>query len=277
MEGNIDLKEGNNAATQAPIKISLDTGDIADARQLIAQRINAAEAKAKAEAESKAKAEAEAKAKAEAEAKAKAEAEAKAKAEAEAKAKAEAEAKAKAEAEAKAKAEAEAKAKAEAEAEAKAKAKAEAEAKAKAEAQAKAKAEAQAKAKAQAQAKAKAAQEAKTTQLNDAFADLIGDGGGDGSRTSDQSANDFERYKARIQSEVNNNFSYNPAFTGRQCAVDVNIASDGTLTPYQGSARGQANVCALGVQAIVNTGRVTPPPAGMLSQVQRVTLVFIVR
>ena len=115
-------------------------------------RIEAADAKAKAEADAKAKAEADAKAKAEADAKAKAEADAKAKAEADAKAKAEADAKAKAEADAKAKAEADAKAKAEADA----KAKAEADAKAKAEADAKAKAEADAKAKAEADAKAKA-------------------------------------------------------------------------------------------------------------------------
>ena len=92
-----------------------------------------------AEAEAKAKAEADrlAAEKAKADAEAKAEADAKAKAEAELKAKQEAEAKAKAEADAKAKAEADAKAKAEAEiAEAKAKAEAEiAEAKAKAEAE----------------------------------------------------------------------------------------------------------------------------------------------
>jgi len=127
----------------------------ADAQKAIAEadKAKADAQKATAEAEAKAKVEAaEAKAKAEVEAKAKAEAEAKARAEAEAKAKAEVEAKAKAEAEAKARAEAEAKAKAEAEA----KAKAEAEAKAKAEAEAKAKAEAEAKAKAEAEAKAKA-------------------------------------------------------------------------------------------------------------------------
>ncbi len=125
-----------------------------------------AEAKAKAEADAKAKAEADAKAKAEADAKAKQEAEAKAKADAEAKAKAEADAKLKAEADAKAKAEADAKAKQEAEAKAKAdaeaKAKAEADAKLKAEADAKAKAEADAKAKQEAEAKAKADAEAKT-------------------------------------------------------------------------------------------------------------------
>lgn len=88
-----------------PLNVKLNKVDTAEA-----------EAKAKAEADAKAKAEAELKAKleAEAKAKAKAEAEAKAKAEAELKAKQEAEAKAIAEAEAKAKAEAEAKAKAEA-------------------------------------------------------------------------------------------------------------------------------------------------------------------
>jgi hypothetical protein len=88
-----------------PLNVKLNKVDTAEA-----------DAKAKAEADRLAaeKAIADAKAKAEAEAKAKAEAELKAKQEAEAKAKADAEAKAKAEAEAKAKADAEAKAKAEA-------------------------------------------------------------------------------------------------------------------------------------------------------------------
>jgi hypothetical protein len=80
-----------------PLNVKLNKVDTAEA-----------DAKAKAEADAKAKAEAELKAKQEAEAKAKADAEAKAKADAEAKAKADAELKAKQEAEAKAKADAEA-------------------------------------------------------------------------------------------------------------------------------------------------------------------------
>jgi hypothetical protein len=80
-----------------PLNVKLNKIDTAEA-----------DAKAKAEADAKAKAEAELKAKQEAEAKAKADAEAKAKADAEAKAKADAELKAKQEAEAKAKADADA-------------------------------------------------------------------------------------------------------------------------------------------------------------------------
>lgn len=146
------IKDWSNAKAGYNEAISLKANEKYPKDQLIAiEKLEAADAKAKADAEAKAKADAEAKAKADAEAKAKADAEAKAKANAEAKAKADAEAKLKAEAEAKAKAEAEAKAKADAEA----KAKADAEAKAKADAEAKLKAEAEAKAKADAEAKAK--------------------------------------------------------------------------------------------------------------------------
>ncbi|RIY34560.1 protein TolA [Psittacicella hinzii] len=269
MQGDISLVEGNNGAPE-PIKISLDTGDVVDARQLIAKRKLDA-AKAKAEEEAKAKAEEAAKAKAAEEARAKAEAEAKARAEEEqAKAKAEADAKARAEAEAKAKAEAEAKAKAEAEA----KAKAEAAKKSKEDDLGKIIQESQAKQTKQSQPSKKAEQNAK---YNDAFASLLGEGGGDGSRTTNASAGDFERYKAKIQNEINNNFSYNPAFIGKRCAIDVRISSDGSIAIYNGSQNGQANVCALGEQAIINTVRVTPPSNDFMSQVNRVTLVFIIK
>ncbi len=170
LEDAAERREALEAAAAAEAKVKAE-----EQARIEAEARAAAEAQAKAEAEAAAKALAEEKArkaaeekarkaaelKAQKEAEAKARAEAKAKREAELKAKKEAEAKARAEARAKREAELKAKKEAEARARAEAKAKAEAERKARAEAAAKAKREAEEKAKREAELKAKKAAEAK--------------------------------------------------------------------------------------------------------------------
>ncbi|MFC6276759.1 cell envelope integrity protein TolA [Psittacicella hinzii] len=113
--------------------------------------------------------------------------------------------------------------------------------------------------------------------INAALKDITGEGGGDGVTQNTPDADPFERYKAKVQSEVNANFIFNPAYMGQDCRIEVNIAPDGRLTIYQNQQVGTAGVCALGMQAIVKTQKVTAPPPSIIDRVRNVTLLFSVR
>lgn len=129
--------------------------------------------------------------------------------------------------------------------------------------------------------KAQAAQKKAATQtqntsdsINAGLKDIMGEGGGDGVRQNNTDADEFERYKAQVQSLINKNFIQNPQAFGQECRIDISIRADGKVILYQNSERGSTLVCSLGLNAINRTPKVPAPPPSILKKVSSVTLIF---